>query len=223
MSQLPTIYTVRLDVSSEIEDEFNHWASGKHIADLLDAGFLSADRFKSVKGEPKYLHIYELPTSDILNSDAYKAIAINDKDGTDLVESGTQNESAALYSQEAAMNVTVDSNGLSRLTANHIIMIRMEVAPDAADELIKWHSEEHIPILLEASGMLTGRLCRRTALHPSVPCNEPEWLSIYEMETPDTLKDSKIKTANETEWAKRMHSHSTDVQLGILERVPSSS
>ena len=58
MAKLPIIYTVRLDITPEARDEFEAWASTKHIDDLLAAGFLSATRFKASKGSPEYLHLY---------------------------------------------------------------------------------------------------------------------------------------------------------------------
>ena len=222
MADLPVIYTVRLDVREEVEDEFNDWASGKHISDLMGAGFLSAVRFRSVKGEPKYLHLYELGSVNVLSSPKYASVMPNDKAGADLQEA-VFNHSAAIFRQEVALNVPdavgVSEGSVGGVRARHMITVSMEVAPDSADELIRWHREEHMPMLLEAQGMLTGRLCRRSGLHPDAPCHDPEWLSIYEMQSPDTLKDPKVKAANETEWAQRMHSVTTDANLGILERI----
>ena len=60
MGKLPIIYTVRIDLSKDIEEEANRWNNSAHISDLLGAGFLSAVRFQSLQGEPKYLHLYEL-------------------------------------------------------------------------------------------------------------------------------------------------------------------
>ena len=71
--------------------------------------------------------------------------------------------------------------------------------------------------MLEAKGMITGRLSRR-AEHHRIPCRDPEWVAIYEMESADTLGDPNARSANETEWAKRMHSVTSDVRLCVLER-----
>ena len=222
MAELPIIYTVRLNVKEDMEEEFNEWASGRHISDLKGAGFLSAVRFRSVKGEPRYLHVYELESPEILSSEQYANVSKGDDVGAGLLGS-ILNHSAALFRQEVAINVPADAatgeSPIGGFRARHIITVRMEVAPDSSEELIRWHREEHIPTLLEAQGMLTGRLCRRIDLHPGTPCHEPAWLAIYEMESPDALKDPKVKAANETEWAQRMHSVTTDAKLGILERI----
>ena len=55
MANLPIIYAVRMDVTDEVRDffeEFEEWASGRHIEDLMAAGFVSAQRFRASKGKP---------------------------------------------------------------------------------------------------------------------------------------------------------------------------
>ena len=45
MPELPIIYTVRLDLTDEVRDEFERWAAGKHIQDVLThPGFMWARR-----------------------------------------------------------------------------------------------------------------------------------------------------------------------------------
>ena len=222
MAGLPIIYTVRLDLKEDREEEFNEWASTRHISDLMDAGFLSAVRFRAVKGAPRYLHMYELSSSEILASEKYDNVRARDETGAGLRDA-ILNHSAAVFSQDVAVNVPSDvrSDGgpIGGIGSRFMITVRMEVDPAASQELVRWHREEHIPTLLQADGMLTGRLCHRIGLHPQTPCHEPEWLSIYEMESHDTLKDPKVKEANETDWAQRMHAVTTDVKLDILERI----
>jgi len=49
------------DIDAEFEAEFNRWYDEEHIARLLEVpGFLSAGRYRAVKGGPKYLAMYEL-------------------------------------------------------------------------------------------------------------------------------------------------------------------
>ena len=52
MAKFPIIYTVRMDVTPEVRDLFEEWASGRHTEDLLATGFLSAQRFHASKGKP---------------------------------------------------------------------------------------------------------------------------------------------------------------------------
>ena len=221
MAKLPIIYTVRMDVAPEVRDLFEEWASGRHTEDLLATGFLSAQRFRASKGKPEFLHLYELASIDLLHTDAYAAVAKNDPYITQ-VRTGLINHSASLYEQVVNMpSPEADGDGewVPGIRSRHLITVQLEVEEGREDELIEWHRSEHMPTLLQAEGMLAGRLCRRTAEHPRTPCLDPTWVSIYEMSGPETLRHPKVKEANETEWAQRMHAVTTEARLGILERI----
>ena len=216
MPELPIIYTVRLDLTDEVSDEFERWAAGKHIQDVLAAGFLSASRFRSIQGDPQFLHLYQLPNVELLGTERYKDVARNDNTASQF-RHGMSNHSAALYKQEVVVNVQDGSTGDSKPT--HLATIRMDVPNEASDELIRWHREEHIPLITGVSGVVNARLCRLTAKHPVTPCNEPEWVSIYELENADVVLDPGVKAANETEWAKKIQAVTTGVRLNVMERI----
>jgi hypothetical protein len=66
---------VMADVDADHEEEFNRWYDEEHLPERKDCpGFLSARRFVSVEGEPKYLTVYELEDPEVLASDAFRAI-----------------------------------------------------------------------------------------------------------------------------------------------------
>ena len=226
MAELPIIYTVRLDLSPEVRDEFDAWAGTKHIDDLLTAGFLSAIRFKASKGQPEYLHLYELPNLELMQTEMYQNVSKNDNT-TAKLRHGILNHSASLYEQVVAVNVSETPQSFSNprttsvggVTRRNLITVQMDVEAGREEELVKWHREEHIPTMLEAKGMVSGRLCRRVAKHPRTPCRDPEWVAIYEMESAETLEDPRVRAANETEWAKRVHEATSDVRLCVLERI----
>ena len=98
MPDLPIIYTIRLDMQEDVTEEANLWNNTRHISDLLGSGFLSAVRFRSLKGEPEYLHLYELPNIDLLSTEAYKNVRKYDDWGPKLSH-GFSNHSASLYNQ----------------------------------------------------------------------------------------------------------------------------
>jgi hypothetical protein len=54
------------------EDEFNAWYDTEHIPERQAVpGFLSARRFVSIEGHPRYLALYDLERRDVLDSEAY--------------------------------------------------------------------------------------------------------------------------------------------------------
>ena len=75
---------VMIDIDAEHEEEFNRWYEEEHLPERKTCpGFLSARRFVSVDGEPKYLAIYDLESVEVLDTDAYKRIAGPFEDGPD--------------------------------------------------------------------------------------------------------------------------------------------
>ena len=62
-------YSVQLNTPAEMEDEFNEWYNVDHVPALVSVpGVCCARRYVAVKGEPKYLTIYEMDDADILTS-----------------------------------------------------------------------------------------------------------------------------------------------------------
>lgn len=223
MTKLPIIYTNRLDLKDEVRDEFEPWAAGRHIQDVLAAGFLSALRFRSIQGEPKFLHLYQLPNVELLNTERYNDVKKNDNTANRL-RHGMLNHSAALYKQELAVNVAETPGSLGKgltgkINPSHLATVRMDVPEEQSGELIRWHREEHIPLMMAVRGVVTARLCRLTAKHPTSPFNEPGWISIYELENADVVREAGVKAANETEWAKNVHAFTTDVRFNLMERI----
>lgn len=223
MPDLPIIYTNRLDLTDEVRDEFEPWAAGKHIQDVLAAGFLSGLRYRSIQGDPEFLHLYQLPNVELLNTDRYNEVKKHDNTA-DRLRYGMRNHSAALYEQELAINVPEtpgsQSEGSTRgVKPTHLATVRMDVPEEQSSDLIRWHREEHIPLMMGVPGVVTARLCRLTARHPISPCHEPGWISIYELGGADVVRDPGVKAANETEWARKVHAVTTDVRFNLMERI----
>ncbi|MGD0329803.1 MAG: DUF4286 family protein [Nitrososphaeria archaeon] len=67
------LYVVNMDVDTEKEKQFNEWYNKEHIPALLKVpGVISAYRYTSLEGTPKYTAIYELDKSNVLTSEAWK-------------------------------------------------------------------------------------------------------------------------------------------------------
>jgi hypothetical protein len=66
---------VMIDIDPAYEEEFNRWYEEEHFPERVRCpGFLSARRFVSVEGEPKYLAFYELEDPSVLDSEPYQRI-----------------------------------------------------------------------------------------------------------------------------------------------------
>ena len=113
-----------------------------------------------------------------------------------------------------------DGEWVPGIRSRHLITVQLEVEKGREDELIEWHrTPSTCPRCCRPTACSPGDSAGRTAEHPRTPCLDPTWVSIYEMSGPETLRHPKVKEANETEWAQRMHAVTTEARLGILERI----
>ena len=71
------LYVVMMDVEPDKEAEFNEIYNKEHIPVLLKVpGVLAAARYKtSTDGVPRYVAIYELASSDVPDSEAFRKAA----------------------------------------------------------------------------------------------------------------------------------------------------
>ena len=96
----------------------------------------------------------------------------------------------------------------------------MKIDESISKDLILWNKTEHFPLILEATGALSARLCVKTEKqHPTSKSKDPGWLAIYEIDNLDFFKDQKVNEANSTEWASRIHNLTSLTDLNILKRI----
>ena len=67
---------VMMDCPQSIEEEFNAWYDTEHIPERLAVpGIVSARRFVCQAGHPKYLAMYDLDASEVMDSPDYLKVA----------------------------------------------------------------------------------------------------------------------------------------------------
>jgi hypothetical protein len=71
-----TVLVTLMDIDPSLDDaEFNRWYDEEHVAERMQCpGFISAARFRSVEGSPKYLAVYELAGPEALLTPEYLAL-----------------------------------------------------------------------------------------------------------------------------------------------------
>jgi hypothetical protein len=84
-------------------------------------------------------------------------------------------------------------------TAQGLLAVWTDIAPEAEREFNDWYNSEHIPQLLGVPGFLTGR--RYQAVE-----GEPKYLALYELANIEVLKSDAFRQVREspTEWSKKM-------------------
>jgi hypothetical protein len=89
------IMEVRVDIDPEKEDEFNEWYNNVHLPAIVNCpGFVSGRRYRSIRGEPKYMALYEIKSVEALKSEKFI-----EESGWEQFEHGIKNFSWNLYTQ----------------------------------------------------------------------------------------------------------------------------
>jgi len=69
------LFMVWADVPADKEHDFNRWYNEEHLAELMAVpGVLNAARYEAVQNGPKHLACYELESSAVVETDAFKRI-----------------------------------------------------------------------------------------------------------------------------------------------------
>lgn len=103
---------VLMDVEEEFEDEFNRWYDTEHFPERMQCpGFLSGHRYVCATGGPKYGAIYLLESTDVLESDAYRAIA-DDSPWTARLRPRLRNVTRAVYVERPATDWPEEDTGV---------------------------------------------------------------------------------------------------------------
>ena len=69
----PGLLLFMTDIDPAHGSEFHRWYEEEHIPERMAIpGFLTARRFQTLEGSPKYLAIYDLESPDVLRSPDYQ-------------------------------------------------------------------------------------------------------------------------------------------------------
>ncbi len=193
------ILIAAMDFSACPEDEFNDWYDLEHVPERLAVpGFRNAERWISVADPKVSVATYDLETVDVLKSPGYLKIGgANSSPWTKR----TQRFRKSLLRYEGEQLFPGDK--LAADGAAAILLIGMNVAPEAEHEFNEWYDTEHIPALGSVSGTLSARRYRGTGA-------TQRYCALYHLVSPDVVRSSAWKDAANTPWTERMRPHFRD-------------
>ena len=150
------LFYVYTEPGSVDEAEFHDWYDYEHgPARLKVPGFRSAYRYRALDdAKPPWLALYELDSSDVVDSPEYKALAAEASDRDKSVAADLVTLDRRIYEQ-----LSEDGSPVGR-PAPVVLTVAMSVPTENVDDLTAWYTREHIPMLLEVPGV---------AAHPQVP------------------------------------------------------
>lgn len=73
---MPALLMVAMEPPASLEEEFNDWYDTEHLPQRRALpGFVSASRWVCFDGWPRWMALYDLTSTDALESDAYRAVS----------------------------------------------------------------------------------------------------------------------------------------------------
>jgi hypothetical protein len=205
------------DIDAGHEAEFNRWYEEEHIARLLQVpGFLSAGRYRALKGGPKYLAIYELEDHAVLRSAAYlDAVRYQPSPQRQRVGAGHIGRNFLRNGYRQIFPVHTHPAEQTRGPAPVLQMGRIDVPAAVEEEFNDWYNTVYIPGYLAVPGCLAAR--RYVAVE-----GQPKYLTLYEFEhagVPQSEEWTRARDSNP--WTRRMRPYlrHDEGSPGVYQRI----
>jgi hypothetical protein len=188
------------DVDPAREDEFNRWYDEEHIGRLLAVpGFLSAGRYRALRGGPKYLAMYELEDHNVLRSAAFIDTVLYQPSARRLTTSpSTTGRNFLLNGYRQIFPARTHPADNPTELPRYLQMGRIDIMTSMEEEFNDWYNTCYIPGFLKVPGVIRAR--RFTAIEA-----QPKYLTVYEFEhpgVPDTKEWMDARDSNP--WSRRV-------------------
>ncbi|MFC1982473.1 hypothetical protein ACFLV5_01605 [Chloroflexota bacterium] len=208
MAEKSALMMIRLGAPPEREEEWNDWLNNVHIPSRLDnmPGILAVRRFTALEGEPKYLNLWELANADAPTSEGYGKLREKEDlmppDSFEVITRGIPQFSREVYEQ-----IYPEQGEYQMPDTQFVLVVGHDVPADREEEYNAWYHTEHIPAIMQVPGFVTAR---RFVAVKSVPAKAssgspaPKYLSVYDLESKETLQSEAFSKARNTPWSDRV-------------------
>lgn len=189
------------------EDEFNDWYDCEHIPQRLAIpGFIKAVRWLG-DDDPKISVVtFDLESADVLESPPYMAVVGKNMSPWSRRVIGLC-ENLGRFGAEQIL----PGREVGPQDAQGLLIVAMNVLPEAESEFNAWYNEEHIPRLRTVPGML----CARRFLTLS---GSHKYVAIYHLSHPDVQASKAWHEAITTPWQSKMKPQTKDHLRFVLRR-----
>jgi hypothetical protein len=188
------------DIDPAHEAEFNRWYDDEHIGRLLAVpGFLSAARYRALRGGPKYLAMYELEDHNVLRSAAFiDSIRYRPSERRLSVSPSTRGRNFLLNGYRQIYPARTQPADNPTELPRYLQMGRIDIMASLEEEFNDWYNTCYIPEFLKVPGVIRAR--RFTAVEA-----QPKYLTVYEFENPEVPTTPEWKAARDSNpWSRRV-------------------
>ena len=190
------------DIDADYQLEYLQWHNCEHMAERVSIpGFHVGHRYRAVGDEPDFFMVYETDTAEVMESEPYLNRQNNPTPWTRESIGHFHNSLRVIYSLVAS------EGGMPSTDAPYLFLVRCNPPdePGAADEVIDWYREEHLPRLNSVKGVLRARLYRTDTKISNIATAErkvhgaatgdQQFLAMYEMLSPNIPDSDAWKEA----------------------------
>jgi hypothetical protein len=171
--------------------EFTDWYDNEHVpARLALDGFGAVNRFRAADSLiPEWLATYEVKPGT-LDGAAYKAVW----------EQASAREKRIMSSAtiDRRLYAPISDSGATAEAPPVLMAVSMSVPESAEADMEAWYVEEHIPMLLAVPGW------RRSRRYVLTSGDGPKYLSLHEIDSPESFDRPEYKAAISTPWRNRV-------------------
>lgn len=186
--ETPLLLLVQANVAPEHEAAFNAWYD-HHVPKLLEIpGFNWGRRYVGVRGDVKYLALYELSDAAVLarmyGPEGRDQRAVDERAKFDALK-GLSDVRSNVYVQRSGTHL-----GHPLLSGDKPVSIVMCdcVVPDEEEAFNAWYDHSHVPNLTQVPGYASGarfQLMQHPILEGRMP--GPKYLALYELDSLDAV------------------------------------
>ncbi len=140
------------DVAPEHEDDFEEWYNREHVNERAAIrGFLSGARYAAIRGQPRYLALYETRSPAVLSSKAYRSVLDESTGWTKRVTRRFQNTTRGVFEVVAR-----EGEGRGGVVGT----LRMTPPARGGAKLARWLSGPALRQVVKRPGMVRAEFFR---------------------------------------------------------------
>ena len=194
------ILIAAMDFSEVAADEFDDWYDTEHVPERLRVpGFRNAERWLGAADPKQSVALYDLDNVGVLQSAPY--LAVGGANGSPWTKRVTRRTQMIIRFEGEQI---LPGDALAPVgAAAALLLIAMNVAPEAEGEFNEWYNAEHLPALAAVPGVLMARRYRGGGA-------TQRYAATYHFANPDVPQSAAWKSAANTPWTERMRPHFRD-------------
>ena len=207
-------YLVQMDIADDWEDEFNRVYDTEHAKYICNAaGVVSCTRYRlestDAKRVARYAALYEMDDPDVPQSDGWQAES-EKGDWITKIRPHASNRTHTVLRRIAA------EVGGPPATADYVFMVQTDIPAEDEAEFNRLYDAVHLPGLRQVPGV---RNAYRYRLETTNADGFPQYMAVYEIDSPDVIDSEPWKAAVQDEWTEKIRAKCAGLTRTIMKRV----